>query len=211
MSENTYSFGKPPEQAPIHNPRHLSIKNNRLQYPGVIIDIDDLFLSNLPSNLRLYGQFFQNNTNETEDRIIVFKYEEKWLFHRRTPYSDKQVIFPLDVLPWFYELAQAFFYEDAKKLRQLGHVKTVEECQFMLMEVGMENDASDEPGCMLYKVDSIESDKRLQNEDHQQRFSPALFLSYIGLFEQEGITVLEKALTNRPLSSLKNIDVPRAF
>ncbi|NNM60033.1 MAG: hypothetical protein HKM04_09495 [Legionellales bacterium] len=186
-------FGTPSPITP-QNPFEFKIKNNRIQYPDIFFDIDALDLANLPPDLEYFGQFgiYRNYS----DCLVIFRYKDQLLFHKRRSMMDHQVSFPWNTLYWLIEVLNSFHPDNKNIINLVSKKKTIDEHQLALISIT--GDEPGEEGFWLRDYDRIDPSSVIMGcRDIRYAFIE-IYLSEFGIFEDHGLVILKKALTAYP-------------
>ena len=189
-------FGEPPTEPPKQRSDvalSFKLKNNRIQFPSVILDIDALDLEHLPPHIRYYGQF--RNNPYTDDQLVVFRYYDKLLLHARDLYGDIQMVFLWETIDWITDLFERMQGTQGDFLNLFKHTHTIRGHEMALISI-----LGDKPGTegfWLRDYDAVcPTALAYGGTDKRDIFVEAYFSNY-GLFTQGGIAILRKAAQDK--------------
>ena len=188
-------FGEPPKTEPQRENTTLTfkLKNNRIQFPSVILDIDALDLEHLPPHIRYYGQF--RNDPYKDARLIVFRYYDKLLFHARNAYGDTQKVFLWETIDWITDLFEHMQETQGGFLNLFKHTHTIRSHEMALISI-----LGDEPGTegfWLRDYDAVCPTLLAYGRTGRNRNFVCAYFSNYGLFTQGGVAILRKAAQDK--------------
>lgn len=200
MSYNP-AFGTPPPNPP-NNLFNFPVKNNRLQLPDMLFDIDSLNLESLPDEINYYGRVFMRKNNT--DMTFIFRYKSFLVFHDRINKYDVQHCFDLEVFPWIVDKLTEFQRKKTETINLVCEKRVINENKISLIRVVGRR--AGEEGFWLrdYSRESKTSAEIGITNDKGQSFVEQ-YLSDYGLYEKKGIQVLKVALEDLILQGLINV------